>query len=91
MPLLLFTNTFIHIHRFYIEELYLFTFNGVFRIQDYNCAHLRDIFIHIRRVMFVHIYDRNIYSAFSAHHFCASLGPRSRSTISERNMADGGL
>ena len=27
---------------------------------------------------------------FSAHHLCASLGPSSRSTISEHNMADGG-
>ena len=34
---------------------------------------------------------RNIHSAFSAHHRCASLGSSSCSIISERNMADVGL
>ena len=34
---------------------------------------------------------RNIHSAFSAHHCWASLGPSSRSIISERNMADVGV
>ena len=55
-----------------------------------QCSRLRDIFIHIQRVIFVHIHDRNIHSAFSAHRLCASLGPSSRSIISERDMADEG-
>ena len=77
-------------NRIYIQEIYLFTFTCVFLIHDYICSHLRDVFIHIQRVISIHIHDRNIHSAFSAHHLCASLGPSSRSTISERNMADGG-
>ena len=91
MLLLLFTNIFIHIQQpSYVQEIYLFTFSGVFLIHDYIYLHLRDVFIHIQRVKFVHIHDRNIHSTFSAHHLCASLGPSSRSIISERNMADGG-
>ena len=70
--------------------MYLFTFNDVFLIHEYINSHLRDIFIHIQPVIFVHIHDRNTHSAFSAHHLCASLGPSSRSIISEGNMADEG-
>ena len=76
----------IHIHIqccYWCSRIYLFTFTGVFLIYDYICSHLRDVFIHIQCVAFIHIHDRNIHSAFSAHHFCASLGPRC-------NMADGG-
>ena len=51
---------------------------------------VRDVYIYIQRVIFIHIHDRSIHSAFSAHHLCASLGPSSRSTISERNMPDRG-
>ena len=75
--------------RIYIQEIHLFTFTGVFLIHDYICSHLRDVFIHIQRAIFIHIHDRNIHSAFSAHPLCASLGPSSCSTISERSMADG--
>ena len=77
-------------NRIYIQEIYLFTFTGVFLVHDYICSHLRDVLIHIQRVIFIHIHYRNIHSAFSAHHLCASLGRSSRSTISERNMPDGG-
>ena len=69
-------------NQIYIQEIYLFTFTGVFLIHYYICSHLRDVFIHI--------HDRNIHSAFSVHHLCASLASSSRSTISERSMADGG-
>ena len=72
------------------QSLYSFTFNAVIVIHDYIYSHLRDVFIHIQRVIFVHIHDRNIHSTFSAHHVCASLGPSSCSIISERNMADKG-
>ena len=72
MLLLLFMNIFIH-----IQQKYLFTFTGVFLIHYYICSHLRDVFIHIQRVIFIHIHDRNIHSALSAHHLCASLGPSS--------------
>ena len=68
----------------------LFTFAGVFLTHDYICSHLRDVLIQIQHVICIHIHDRNIHSGFSAHHLCASLGPSSRSTISECNMADGG-
>ena len=54
------------------------------RERSHIYSHLRDIFIHIQRVIFVHIDDRNMHSAFSAHALCASLGPSSRSIISER-------
>ena len=74
----------------YIQKISLLTFTSVFLIHDYICSHLRDVFIHIQRVAFIHIHDRNIHSAFSAHHFCASVGPSCRSTISEHNMADEG-
>ena len=91
MLLLLFTNIFIHIQQLiYIKEIYLFTFYDVFLFQEYIYSHLRDIFIHIQPVIFVHIHDQNIHSAFSAHRLCASLGPSFRSIISERNMADEG-
>ena len=60
-------------------------------------SHLRDVFIHIQRFIFIHIHDRNvgstwcnIHSTFSAHHLRASLGPSSHSKISECNMADEG-
>ena len=76
-------------NRVYIQKIYLFTFTSVFLIHDYICSHLRDVFIHIQHVIFIHIHDRNIHSAFSAHHLWASLGPSSRCTISECNMADG--
>ena len=69
---------------------YLFTFTFVFLIYDHICSHLRDVFILIQRVIFIDIHDRNIHSAFSAHHLCTSLGHSLRSTISECNMADGG-
>ena len=39
-----------------IQEIYLFTFNGVFLIHDYIYPHLRDVFIHIQCVIFVHIH-----------------------------------
>ena len=68
----------------------LFTFAGVFLTQDYICSHLRDVLIQIQHVICIHIHDRNIHSGFSAHHLCASLGPSSRSIISEGNMADRG-
>ena len=32
------------------------------------CSHLRDVFIHIQHVIFIHIHYRNNRSAFSAHH-----------------------
>ena len=41
-------------HRVYLQEIYLFTFNGVFLSHDYIYSHLRDVFIHIQRVTFVH-------------------------------------
>ena len=60
-------------NRIYILEIYLFTFICVFLIHDYICSHLRDVFIHIQRVISIHIQDRNIHSTFSAHHLCASV------------------
>ena len=47
-------------NRIYFQEIYLVTFNGIFLIHDYMCSHLRDVFIHIQRVIFIHIHDRNI-------------------------------
>ena len=47
MLLLLFMNIFILFtfnNRIYIHEIYLFTFTGVFRIHNYICSHLRDLF-----------------------------------------------
>ena len=72
----------------HLPVYFLFTFTGVFLIHDFICSHLRDVFVRIQRVIFIHIQDRNSHSVFSAHHLCASLGPGS--TISERGMADGG-
>ena len=89
MLLLSFRNIFIYIQVF-IQEIYLFSFNGVFLIHENIYPHLRDVFIHIQRVIFVHIHDRNIHSTFSTHHLYASSGPSSRPIISERNMADEG-
>ena len=60
-----------------------FTFSAVIVVHEY-------IYPHSTTVFTVHIHDRNIRIAFSAHHLCASLGPSSRSIISERNVADGG-
>ena len=60
-------------NRIYFQEIYLFTFTCVFLIHDYICSHLRDAFIYIQRVIFIHIHDRNIHSTFSAHHLCASV------------------
>ena len=36
--------------------------NYVFPIHDYTYSHLRDVFIHIQRVIFIQIHDRNIHS-----------------------------
>ena len=44
-----------------VQEIYLFTFTCVFLIHDYICSHLRDVLIHIQRVIFIHIHDRNIH------------------------------
>ena len=52
---------------FTLKKIYLFTFNDVFLIHEFIYSHLRDIFIHIQRVICVHIHDRNIHSPFSAH------------------------
>ena len=52
----------------YILEIYLFTFTCVFLIHDYICSHLRDVFIHIQRVISIHIHDRN-HDLFNI--FCA--------------------
>ena len=60
-------------NRIYIQEIYLFTFTCVFLIHDYICSHLRDVFIHIQRVISIHIHDQNIHSTFTAHHLCASV------------------
>ena len=77
------------IHEYiYIQEIYLFTFNDIFLIHEYVCSRLRDVFIHIQRLIPVHIKDPNIHSTrcnihstFSAHSLCASLGPSSRSFL----------
>ena len=82
-------NAVIVIHEYiYSHSTTNFTLNDVFLIHEYIYSHLRDIFIHIQRVIFVHIHDRNIHSPFSAHRLCASLGPSFRSIISKRNMTD---
>ena len=52
---------------------YIYSHLPVFLIHDYICSHLRDVFIHIQRVISIHIHDRNIHSTFSAHHLCASV------------------
>ena len=65
-------------NRIYIQEIYLFTFTCVFLIHNYICSHLRDVFIHIQRVISIHIHDRNIHSTFSAHHLCASVANHTR-------------
>ena len=59
-----------------------------FLIHEYVCSHLRDVFIHIQRLISVHIHDPNIHSTrcnihstFSAHSLCASLGPICRSFL----------
>ena len=55
-------------------------------------AHIYEMSLFTFNVLYslIHIHDRNIHSALSAHHLCALLGRSSRSTISERNMADEG-
>ena len=64
----------IHIQcSYWYSRIYLFTFTCVFLIHDYICSHLRDVFIHIQRIISIHIHDRNIHSTFSAHHLCASV------------------
>ena len=45
-------------NRIYMQEIYLFTFTGVFLIHDHICSHLRDVFIYIQRVIFIHIHHR---------------------------------
>ena len=81
-----FMNIFIHIQQLSLHSrnIFIITFSGVSLIHEYIYSHLRDIVIHIQRVIFVHIHDRNIHSAFSAHALCASLGASSRSIISKR-------
>ena len=75
-------SIFIHIQCCYCySRICLYTFDGVFLIHDYIYSHFGDVFIHIQRVIFIHIHDQNIHSAFSAHHLCTSLGPRSCSNI----------
>ena len=90
MLLLLFMNIFIHIQQPNLHSRNIFI--HIYRCVSYSRLYLltRDVLIHIQRVIFIHIHDRNIHSAFSVHHLCASLGPSSRSTISEHNMANGG-
>ena len=74
---------FIHIQcSYWYSRMYLFTFNTWIYIQKifitgihYICSYLRDVFIHIQRVISIHIHDRNIQSAFSAHHLCTSFSP----------------
>ena len=71
-------------NRIYILQIHLFTFTCVFPIHDYICSHLRDVSIHIQRIITIHIHDRNIHSTFSAHHLCASVSIKQR-------LADYGL
>ena len=61
MLLLLFTNIFIHIQQPSLRSKNIFIrINGVFLIHDYVYSHLGHIFIHIQRVIFIHIHDRNM-------------------------------
>ena len=60
-------NVLIDIHEYicshstteFTSEIYLFTFTCVFLIHDNIFSHLRDVFIHIQRVISIHIQDRN--------------------------------
>ena len=76
-------------NRIYILEIYLFTFTCVFLIHDYICSHLRDVFIHIQRVISIHIHDRNIHSTFSAHHLCASVSVKHRLRTEDYGLRTG--
>ena len=66
-------------NRVYVQKIYLFAFNGVLLIHDYIYSHLGDVFIHIQRVIFIHIHDRNMVgemvqnsqSLYSFSIFCA--------------------
>ena len=68
-------------NRVNVQKIYLFAFNGVFLIHDYRYSHLGDVFIHIQRVIFIHIHDRNMVgemvqnsqSLYSFSIFCAAL------------------
>ena len=75
-------------NRIYTQEIYLFTFAGVFLILDY----IDEMSSFTFNVLYSFTFTIEIFisSTFSAHNLCASLGPSSRSTISERNMPDGG-
>ena len=54
-------------NRVNVQKIYLLAFNGVFLIHDYIYSHSEDVFIHIQRVIFVHIHD----SKYSFSMFCA--------------------
>ena len=55
-------------NRVCVQKIYLFAFNGVFLFRDYVFSHLGHVFIHIQRVIFVHIHD----SKYSFSIFCAA-------------------
>ena len=73
-----------------IHKVYIYSHSTTkFTFKKYIYSHLRDVFIHIQWVIFVHIHNQNVHSPFSAHHLCASLGPSTRSIISAQcNVAD---
>ena len=91
---------FIHIQcSYWYSRIYLFTFNNrnhdlftftcVFSIHDYICSHLRDVSIHIQRVISIHIHDRNIHLTFSAHHLCASVSIKYGLRITDYGLRTG--
>ena len=47
---------------------YSFTFNNVFLIHEYIYSHLRDIFIHIQRVIVIYIFIQHFLCTAFAHH-----------------------
>ena len=73
-----------------IHKVYIYSHSTTkFTFKKYIYSHLRDVFIHIQWVIFVHIHNQNVHSPFSGHHLCASLGPSTRSIISAQcNVAD---
>ena len=69
-------------NRVCVQKIYLFAFNGVFLFRDYVYSHLGHVFIHIQRVIFVHIHD----SKYSFSIFCAASLRIIRSQLSLYNF-----
>ena len=90
MLLLLFTNLFIDIQQLpFTFKKYIYSHLAVYFLFTNIFTHIYEIYSFTFNGLYSFTFTI-IHSAFSAHRLCASLGPSSRSIISERNMADEG-